>query len=242
MYPKSSALLLVVSLLLLAHAAGCQRNPTDALFAGGAIPRLRLRLTPEQEERLRVDPRRYVECTLVENDSTTFHSVRAKIKGSGGSRRDFDDRPALTLSLKKTGERFHGLAKFHLNNSVQDESYLHELVASQICAEAGCPTARVTHARVWLNDRDLGLYVLKEGYDDVFLGRNFHSTKGNLYDGGDCQEIDAALEKDAGEGPIDRSDIKALVDACREEDPERRWASSNSGSISMPFSISWRSS
>ncbi len=219
----TQSFLRLLALAILAHSAGCQPDPSAALFEPGAIPELRIRLSPEQEEQLRHDPRRYVECTLIENDTQKHEHVRVKIKGSGGSMREFDDRPALTVSLKKAAERFHGLEKFHLNNSVQDESYLHELVASQICAEAGCPTARVTHARVWLNDRDLGLYVLKEGYDDVFLNRHFHNIKGNLYDGGDCQDIDAELEKDAGDGPNDRSDLKALVEACNEEDPERRW-------------------
>ena len=208
----------------LALTAGCQPDPSTAFFTQGDIPQLRVRLSPEQEEQLRQDPRRYVECTLTENDQTTYDKVRVKIKGSGGSRRDYDDRPALTLSLKKTGQRFHGLEKFHLNNSVQDESYLHELVASQVCSEAGCPTARVAHARVWLNDRDLGLYVLKEGYDDLFLSRNFHTTKGNLYDGGDCQDLTAEMEKDAGGGPDNHSDVKALIDACNDDNPERRWA------------------
>ncbi len=215
--------LLLTVLACLLPLAGCGRDQSDELFRQGAIPTLRVRLLPEQEQQLRSDPRKYVDCTLIENDATSYAHFRVKIKGSGGSTRDYDDRPALTLSTKEASPRFHGLRKFHLNNSVQDETYLHELVAAQLCAEAGVPTARVTHARVWLNDRDLGLYVLKEGYDDDFLMRRFQTTGGNLYDGGDCQEIDAELKRDGGSGPDDRRDLQALVAACREEDPARRW-------------------
>ena len=37
------------------------------------------------------------------------------------------------------------------------------------------------------------------------------------------QDIDAELQKDAGKGPDDRSDLVALLDACREPDLDERW-------------------
>jgi spore coat protein CotH len=98
-----------------------------------------------------------------------------------------------------------------------------ELVASQICREAGIPAPRVAHARVWLNDRDLGFYVIKEGFDEVFLARHFHHPDGNLYDGGFLQDIDVDLEKDAGRRREDRDDLQALREACLEPDTEKRW-------------------
>ena len=118
---------------------------------------------------------------------------------------------------------FHGLEKFHLNNSVQDGTYLHEFVCSTLMALAGVPAPRVTHARVWLNGRDLGLYVLKESFDQKLVQRHFRDDNGNLYDGGFCHEIDAGLEKDDGKGPDDASDLRALADACRDPDPAARW-------------------
>lgn len=199
-------------------------DASDEFFKKGMIPELRIRLTPKEEQQLRADQRRYVDCTLTENGTTTFKKVKVKLKGAAGSFRNLDDRPAFTLSMRKKDERFHGMDKFHLNNSVQDESYLSELISSQICLAAGCPAARVTHARVWLNDRDLGFYVLKEGLDQTFLARHFQNPKGNLYDGGFCQDIDAALEKDEGDGPDDMSDLKELIAACREGDQAKRWA------------------
>lgn len=210
--------------LLAAAALLAPPDPSDDFFKNGVIPEIRIRLTPKEEQQLRADQRRYVDCTFTENGTTEYKKVKVKLKGAAGSFRNLDDRPAFTLSLKKKGERFHGLDKFHLNNSVQDESYLNELICSQICQAAGCPAARTTHARVWLNDRDLGFYVLKEGFDENFLARHFSNPTGNLYDGGFCQDIDAALEKDAGEGPDDLSDVKELIAACREPDQAKRWA------------------
>lgn len=194
----------------------------DEFFKQGVIPSLKIVITEDQIQKLRQDQRKYVECTIIEDGKTTYKKARVKLKGAAGSFRNFDDRPALTLNLDKKA-RFHGLDKFHLNNSVQDESLISEWVCSQIIREAGYPATRVTHARVWINERDLGFFVLKEGFDQEFLARNFANGKGNFYDGGFCQDIDANLEKDEGDGPDDRSDLKALIAACREGDEKKRW-------------------
>lgn len=205
--------------------AASRRDQSHEFFEQGRIPQLKIILAQEDMQRLRQDPRRYVVGTLVEDGKTTYKKVSVKIKGAAGSFRHLDDRPALTLNMnkEKKNQRFHDLDKFHLNNSVQDESYLSELLCSQLCLEAGLPTARTTHARVWINDRDLGVYVLKEGYDKTFLARNFGDGSGNLYDGGFLRDIDQDLEKDEGENPDDRTDLKALLAACREGDANKRW-------------------
>ncbi|HTN77083.1 MAG TPA: CotH kinase family protein [Pirellulaceae bacterium] len=208
---------------VVAHAPALP-DPSKDFFEQGKIPELRIRLNQQQEQKLRADQRRFVDCVLIEDGTTTYKKVAVKLKGAAGSFRNLDDRPAFTLKMKKKDERFHGMDKFHLNNSVQDESYMNELLASQICREAGYPATRVTHARVWLNDRDLGFYVFKEGFDSSFLARNFANPKGNLYDGGFCQDIDANMEKDEGDGVDDLSDVKAVVAACREGDQQKRWA------------------
>jgi len=198
-------------------------DPSDEFFQQGMIPEIRITLKEKEEEQLRRDLRRYVDVKFTENGMTEYKHVKMKLKGAAGSFRELGDRPALTLALRKKGERFHGLEKFHLNNSVQDETYLHELSASQLCQAAGVPAARTTHARVWLNGRDLGFYVLKEGLDKTFLKRHFKDPDGNLYEGPFVADIDAALEKESGTGPDDRSDLKELITACREEDQAKRW-------------------
>jgi spore coat protein H len=207
-------------------SAPAKVDPSDEFFAKGAIPQLRVKLTPEAERSLRNEPRKFTACVVVENETTSYEGCRVKLKGAAGSFRNYDDRPALTIKIGKGKPEFHGLEKFHLNNSVQDESYMSELLCSRLCGEAGLPAARATHARVWLNDRDMGLYGLKEGFDEEFLDRNFPAAKGkgNLYDGGFLQDIDAALERDEGEGADDKADLKALLAACREPDTARRWA------------------
>jgi hypothetical protein len=58
-----------------------------------------------------------------------------------------------------------------------------ELICGELLRAAGVPAPRITHARVMLNGRNLGLYVLVEEFDKTFLGRHFSNPNGNCYDG-----------------------------------------------------------
>ena len=196
----------------------------DALFNGARIPVLTLQIAGPEMEALRKDARTYVKCRLVEEGGRTYSDVAVKLKGAAGSFQPIDDRPAFTLNVDKFApdQLFHGLDKLHLNNAVQDETFLHELLCSELFRKAGVPAPQVTHARLKLNDRDMGVYVLKAGFDKAFLKRHFASAKGNLYDGGFCQEIDGDLDRDEGKGVDDRSDLKALAEACGLPDEAER--------------------
>lgn len=201
-------------------------DKSDEFFDKGLIPHLRIEVTPDELQKLRQNNRAYVRCSIREDDKISYPDIALKMKGAAGSFRGFDDKPALTLNMTKFADnkkrRFHDLDKWHLNNSVQDGTYLHELICSELFRSAGVPTPRATHARVWINGRDWGLYVLKEGFDKTFLKRHFANSNGNLYDGGFLQDIGNELEKDEGEGD-DRSDLLALRAACSEPDPTKRW-------------------
>jgi spore coat protein CotH len=132
----------------------------------------------------------------------------------------------LTLNFDKfaEGQDFHGFRKISLNNSVQDRSYLSEKISREMFEAAGVPVPRADHAKVELNGRDLGLYVLVEGYNKQFLKRYFHNTKGNLYDGGFLREVTDELTANSGDKPEDQSDREALVKAAFEPDAKKRLA------------------
>jgi spore coat protein CotH len=173
---------------------------------------------------LREKPREYSRATVVESNRT-YRNVAIKLKGAAGSFRHVDDQPALTLSFNKfaEGQKFHGLRRIHLNNSVQDGSYLNEYLASELFREAGVPTPRVAWATVEFDGRKLGVYVLKEAFEKEFLGLTFARTDGNLYDGGFVRDVDQDLELDGGAGVQDHSDLHALADAASEMSAAKRW-------------------
>lgn len=197
----------------------------DAFFADGKIPKLFIELGKAEADSLRREPRKYVKATLKDGDRT-YTNVGIHVKGAAGSWRGLDDKPGLTLNMDKFhgGQLYRGMDKFHLANSVQDPSYLSELVCGELCRAAGVPAARIGHAVVTINGRNRGLYYVKEGYDQGFLRRYFKHTHGNFYDGGFVRDIDQPLDRISGRGDVaDQKEIKALVAAAREADPKKRF-------------------
>lgn len=198
--------------------------PGAAIFDCPTVAAFRIELSREALDSLRREPRTDVAATMT-IDGMVFTNVAVHLKGAAGSFRGVDDQPAMTVSFSKfvKQRRWQGLRKIHLNNSVQDPSYMNEYLASSLFRAAGVPTPRVAFATVQLNRRKLGLYVLKEGFTDDFLECFFARTDGNLYDGGFVRDIDQQLELAQGDGVKDRSDLDALADAAIEMDQAKRW-------------------
>lgn len=209
-------------------AAGSGAEERAAFFDAGTIPALHLTVAKEDLDSLRRDGRKYVKAQLKEGDGkATYPDVAIRIKGSSGSQRSIDDKAALTLNMDEfeDGQRFHRMEKLHLNNCVQDPSYVSELLVGEMYRAAGVPAARVTHAVVRLNDRRPAFYALKEGYDKGFLKTHFGSTNGNFYDGGFLKDIDQPAQLSSGgkDGPKDQAELKSLVEVSREPDKVRRF-------------------
>lgn len=135
-----------------------------------------------------------VSVTVREGDQV-YTNVQMHLKGSAGSFRPFDDKPALTLHFNKEakGQKFHGMEKIHLNNSVQDPTYLNEVIARELFNAAGVPVPKAAHATVTLNARDRGLYVMVEGWNKSFLKRHFNTADGTLFEGGFAKDVDRLL-------------------------------------------------
>lgn len=213
--------MLVATGLASLHAA--ETKPIrDELFDQPKVIRLSIELPPAAVEALRKDPKTYVKATVREG-SQPFNNVGVRLKGNG-TFQGLDQKPSLAIKFNEffPGQKFRGHTKVLLNNSRQDPTYLCESVAGYIFREAGVPAAHTTFARVELNGRDAGLYVMAEAVNKDFLAKHFKKSKGNLYEGSN-NDVTDALDKDSGDDTTDQKDLKALAKAAQEPDAAQRW-------------------
>ena len=205
-----------------AFAQPPKAHPSDDVFKPGTVWVVKVTADEAAVKSLRADPRKYAKCSIKIGDKE-YKDVAVHIKGAAGSSRGWDDKPALTINVDKyvDDQTFKGLDKFHLNNSVQDGSYLCENICGELYRHAGIAAARVSYATVELNGRHRGFYVVKEGFTKDFLALHFKNSNGNLYDGGFLREITEQLERDKdGENNVrDWSDLKALARAAQVPEP-----------------------
>ena len=209
---------------------------TDALFDGQTVLELAIEVNAAGLETLRAnsanrqpDPNRAEALATVREGTNIYHRVALHLKGSAGSFRELDNKPAFTLHFDEVtpGQRFHGLEKISLNNSVQDPTYMCEFLGRQLFNAAGVPVPRAGHALVTFNGGPPELYVLLEGWNKQFLKRHFPDLKGNFYEGAFRNDVSTALEAKSGADPENHADLEALVEAARETDPDRRFAALN---------------
>ena len=213
------------------------RGPTRVQPPTSAVPadlwRLSITIAPKDMDKLRsyfwggpgsTTERPEVSATIQEG-GVVYSNVTVHSKGSAGSFRSIDDKPALTLNFSKqaSGQKFHGFSKISLNNSVQDPSFVSEQLSREIFLAAGVPVPRADQATVLLNGRDLGLYVVTEGWGKPFLRQHFENVEGNLYDGGFVREIDGGLDINSGSDGESRQELLQLMEAASESNPKQRW-------------------
>ena len=195
---------------------------SQAFFSNGPIAELHLAISPASIESLKKESRRFVRAQVADG-TNIYAEVGVHLKGNSTFLPIDGEKPSFTLkfNLYTAKQRFHGLNKVSLNNSLHDPSYLNEPLCTGLFHSLGVPVGRVSHARVWLNGRYLGFYILVEGMTKDFLKLNFKSSDGNLYEA-NAEDIDEELEQingtERGQG-----DLKALLKATREADANQRW-------------------
>ncbi len=204
---------MALALVLSLAPAFAADPPGHELFTETAVRQFKIHIEPAEWHQLKADNRTYVRAAITV-DGQGFKPVGVRLKGQG-SFRPLEDRPSLAVKFDEFADhqRFCGLTKILLNNSSQDRSYLSEYICTSLYRDAGVPVGRVTFARVEVNERDLGFYVLIEAMNKTFLRQHFRNPNGPLYEAY-AKDIDRALDQDSGP-PTDQADLKRLVTAAR---------------------------
>lgn len=189
------------------------------IFSGDWVPTYELEITPEEWEKLKTSPKDYASATFKIGDKV-LSNIGVRLKGGIGSYRPLENgnKVALTLKLNQfeKGQKFLGLRKIVLNNSVQDNSYLREGMGYEIFREAGLAASRVGHANLVINGEPYGVYVQVEAVTSDFLKRWFQDGTGVLYEGSYGSDVTdwESLEIDSNPENANREHIEALANAA----------------------------
>ena len=127
----------------------------------------------------------YVPCAVV-IDGEEFYQVGLRAKGNN-SRRLTEEYGLARYSLKLEfdhyvdGGNYHGLDKFSLDASFQDNSYLKTYLVYDMMAFMGVPAPLCSFVWVTVNGSPWGLFLAIEEPEESFARRNFGTDHGALY-------------------------------------------------------------
>ena len=127
----------------------------------------------------------YIPCTAV-IDGEEFYQVGLRAKGNNSLRLTEEyglSRYSLKLEFDHyvDGGNYHGLDKFSLDASFQDNSYLKTYLVYDMMDYMEVPAPLCSYAWVTVNGQPWGLFLAIEEPEEAFARRNFGPDHGALY-------------------------------------------------------------
>ena len=145
-------------------------------------------------------------------DGATVRRVGVRLKQGVSQFQGMDDKPGFSIETDEfvDGQILFDVERFTLGNALWDHSFVDEHWVYELYGAAGIPAARTALARVTLNGETLGLYVMRETFDERWLEQYFEDPSGTLYEheGG---PLDTVLEMRTNKRRDDTSDLDAVI-------------------------------
>ena len=174
--------LVLVAVLCLATTAAAQAPASaDVLFDDTLLHEIRLTMNSRDWEALKANFQLndYYPTHITWN-GLTVQNVGIRSRGLG-SRSGTKPGLRVDFNLYVPNQTLLGLQSVVLRNNTQDPSSLHERVAMKVFSVMGVPVSRTAHARLFVNQQYVGLYLIVESVDKRFLTRHFGENDGYLY-------------------------------------------------------------
>lgn len=184
----AAALALMLSLLILRGTSEgtppLQNNYEEKLFDRSRVHEIDLEVEDWDLFLENAGKEEYRPCTI-QIDGEKYAGAGIRVKGNN-SRRLTEKYGLKRYSLKiefdhyKKGT-YHGLDKFSLDASFQDNSYMKTWLAYDMMNSMDVPVPLTSYAWVRVNGEDWGLFLAVEEPEEAFARRNFGENCGQLY-------------------------------------------------------------
>ncbi len=182
----AAALVLVVWLSADAMHTPVSSEPgyVSRLFDASRVHEIDI-LLPDWESFIDSAPdEQYSPCSVL-IDGERFDHVAIRAKGNNSRRlteKYGHDRYSLKLEFDRyLHNSYHGLDKFSLDSSFQDNTYMKTWLSYDMMAFMGVPTPLCSYVQVSVNGEPWGLFLAIEEPEEAFAQRNFGKNHGQLY-------------------------------------------------------------
>jgi spore coat protein H len=122
---------------------------------------------------------------IVSVDGKKFYSAGVRFKGESSYEFYPGKKKPFRIKFNKyiKGQNLNGLEELNLNNNFKDPTMIREKIYLDLMNKQGLPAPRATFAKLYINDKYWGLYLVTDNIDQVFLETRFNDSKGNLFQG-----------------------------------------------------------
>jgi len=164
-----------------------EKEYPETLFTLGKISTIELEMPEETWQKIikKASDKKYYECNVTINGEQ-LEDVAIRTKGASS----LDDvqlmrsnRYSFTLKLNKyiKGQDYYGLSKLLLNNNIWEATQMKDAIVYDMCRYIGLPAPLTNYAKISLNGKPFGCYLLIEPVDKNFARRNWPDEVSNIY-------------------------------------------------------------
>jgi spore coat protein CotH len=162
----------------------CAADASDRFYDPAVVQTIRLEVKSDDVERMhRALPQRICVPGIFRWNDQILQQVGVRYKGNSSSRPEASHKRAFLIAFSEftKSQRFLGLRHVALDNGIQFGSLFSERLITDVLRGLGVKASRCNYARVYLNEKYLGVYVNVERIDKAFIERNFGAKQGPLF-------------------------------------------------------------
>jgi hypothetical protein len=128
----------------------------------------------------------YFPARLTFDDSVVLDSIGVRYKGNSSytlSRNTIKKPIKFSFNKYHDNQTLYGLHRMNLHNSVSDPSFMREAIGYKIVGHY-LPAPRTAYANLYVEGELIGIYVMVEQIDKIFIQKYFENNAYNLYKAG----------------------------------------------------------